>query len=90
VADVSNAYQFLNESLQLGLPDDQLALVEAQFRESFAERRGYKIEVGGSEFHENWEFIASLEPRTTALDRTPFTREELQAGRRAPDDADGG
>jgi hypothetical protein len=83
VADVSNAYNFLNESLRLGLSAKQLAVAEARFRLDFADRMGYKVDRDVPDFHENWEFITRLEPRNTPLDRAPFTAEELKE--EAPD-----
>jgi len=77
MADVANAYEFLNQTLGLKLTQRQIRLAEARFREQFAREAGYAVEARGPKFHENWEFFTRLEPRKTALDGKALSIDEL-------------
>jgi len=68
MADLFQAYKFLNQALGLKLSESQLARAEAGFRLTFLDREGFKIarkDIG------NWEFFAYLGPRKS------FTRPDL-------------
>lgn len=74
MADLFQAYKFLNEALGLKIPDVDLARAEAGFRLTFTDREKYKI--GKKDIH-NWEFFAHLAPRKS------FTRPDLAAEARS-------
>jgi hypothetical protein len=68
MADIFQAYRFLNQALGLKLTDAQLARAEAGFRLTFTDREGYNI--AKRDIH-NWEFFTHLAPRKS------FTRPDL-------------
>ena len=76
MADLFQAYKFLNQALGLKRTDVQLARAEAGFRLTFTDREKYGI--AKKDVH-NWEFFAHLAPRRT------FTRPDLGAeARKSP------
>lgn len=62
MADVLRAYRFLNDSLKLGLSDEQLMHTESALIKLWLSEHGYP---GGEEpaAPEKWEFFSYLKPK---------------------------
>lgn len=59
MADIYRAFQFLNESLELNLSDEHLAMAEAQMKKVWANERNHSL--GDPD---DWEFFSHLVPRS--------------------------
>ena len=71
MADVWEAYKFLNESLKLGMSNDQMADVEAMFKAKWMEDKGFPAERAGKSLLQSakdsdWEFFLHLVPTKPA------------------------
>jgi hypothetical protein len=62
MADVMKAYQFLNDSLKLGLTDEQLMFAEKALMQSWLAEHGYP-RAEDPATAEQWEFFSYLKPR---------------------------
>jgi hypothetical protein len=62
MADIWEAYQFLNKSMKLGLSRADLWRAEAEFKRDFMRRRGFEAEERVAEEVNEWEFFAYLAP----------------------------
>lgn len=78
MADIWEAYKFINSSLNLDISDEQLAASEKAFKKLFAEKTGLTGVSNISFSPDEWEFFADLRPIT------PFT-ETLRQQRRIND-----
>jgi hypothetical protein len=67
VADVWEAYKFLNESLKLDLSPDQMAKVESDYKAKWMQDQQFPAEIGGKSLRQiatdsDWEFFLHLVP----------------------------
>jgi len=67
MADIFEAYKFLNSSLDLGLSENDIVAEEAKYKELFAEKVGITGISGVSFRPEEWEFFANLTPINETL-----------------------
>jgi len=68
MADIFNAYKFLNDALGLNISDVEIARAEMGFRLKFMDQEKYKVSKRDLK---NWEFFAHLGPRKS------FSKPEL-------------
>ena len=62
MADVWEAYKFLNEALDLNLDDEALMRAEGQFKLHFMQSRGFALQSDERQAVQDWEFFSYLAP----------------------------